>query len=319
MTKQLRIHVLGLVATALFAGSGGTVQADAGASVQDSWRTYTANALNLSMMATDPPQGPADAWQASISAPVTECPAAASRSFPAALGLPELRVGLAYDGPCQNAVAGGAIALSIATEADARAGLGYLHFWTLDADAVGFGPQSHTGMSRDDIRLQLRHRLGQALDLRMIPAGALPQWPEGAVTPNLPRGLVWMGGVERELYEAVRRADRPVLCLDSGKLVCGAMVPARGPSLVTVLETGAYLDLYGSIDQRAAVDILTGETPELSPDQLAAAHERTRRDVLRAVEMERERLTRERGAGRVTGMGSPAPAAPAAPEGQAKP
>jgi hypothetical protein len=133
-------------------------------------------------------------------------------------------------------------------------------------------------MNKVDIALE------KAISLDPIAASKLPAWPQGAVVPTLPAGLEWRESAERDLYEAIRAGNYQVYCIYAGQITCAADVPLRPGRMVPMLTVSNLRELYEPADAKEALAVLTGDRPQLTSTELAAAKARVEAQYNAAVE-----------------------------------
>jgi hypothetical protein len=103
-----------------------------------------------------------------------------------------------------------------------------------------------------------------------FPASKLPAWPVGKVMPNLPLGVEWQAGMERELYEAVRAGDYRIFCAYHFTMTCFADIPGRNTQRTPILVTNGFWNMYDTKSAAAALDVVLGNKPSLTLTELAA-------------------------------------------------
>ncbi len=179
---------------------------------------------------------------------------------------------------------GSGMALTAAFESDCKAGVGGLVLtlwkqsgesaWEIQNRWATISTHGNYQQLPDSI-LRWPHQIAefqasfQRDQLDPFPSSKLPAWKLGMIMPDLPLGLAWRHGMERELYETVRANDYQVFCSYSSTLVCFANLPARGISRNPILVTDGYGDIYNAHTAAAALDVLLGKTPSLTPSEVA--------------------------------------------------
>lgn len=174
----------------------------------------------------------------------------------------EQRMIAAHDGQCTTGV--GAVVLTLWTQP--RKGV-----WERHNQWVTSSLESNLLLVSKDINPELDQvrRFETAFQLDPFPASKLPPWRNGKITPDLPMGLIWRGGMERDLYEAVRDGGYPVYCAYSYTMTCFTDLPGRNTSQTPILVTQNYAIMYGARTPAAALDVLLGKTPSLTAGELA--------------------------------------------------
>lgn len=180
-----------------------------------------------------------------------------------------LNVGLGFHGHCSATAPTGALAVHVGMSDQASSTGRILFSWTIDSSRLGIGPVAVLGTSVPERLVETRSQLNAMAASRLISSSALPPWPAGATVPSLPLGVSWAGGVERELYEAIRARNTPVICLFNDTMLCGAYVPERGNRVVEVLVVQGLGGPYRLRQQADALDALTGARPPITQQELA--------------------------------------------------
>lgn len=179
---------------------------------------------------------------------------------------------------------GSGMALTAAFESDCKAGVGGLVLtlwkqsgksaWKIQNRWATISTHGNYQQLPDSI-IRWPHQIAelqasfQREQLDPFPSSKLPAWKQGMIIPNLPLGLARQDGIERELYETVRAGDYQIFCSYSSTLVCFATLPARGISRIPILVTDGYGDIYDARTAAAALDVLLGKTPSLTPSEVA--------------------------------------------------
>ncbi|MCZ8282071.1 MAG: hypothetical protein O9286_07480 [Aquidulcibacter sp.] len=191
------------------------------------------------------------------------CAAATMRNLPPSDTTgQERRMIAAYEGQCTTGV--GAVVLTLWTQP--RKGV-----WEVHNQWATSGAESNlVVMPKDfDPELDQVSRFETAFQLDPFQASKLPPWTTGKVTPDLPLGINWRGGMERDLYETVRRGNYQIFCAYRYTMTCFADIPGRNTSQTPILVTQNYAALYEARMPTAALDVLLGKTPSLTVSELA--------------------------------------------------
>lgn len=191
------------------------------------------------------------------------CATAAVRNLPISVVTgQEMKLVAAYEGSCTTGV--GALVLTVWTQP--RKGVWQEHNqWIISgADSNLVIPESSMDPQVDPFE-----GFETAFKLDPFDASKLPPWTTGKVTPDLPLGINWRGGMERDLYEAVRQGDYQIFCAYRYTMTCFADIPGRKTSQTPILVTQDYTIMYGAKTPTAALDVLLGTTPSLTASQLA--------------------------------------------------
>ncbi len=172
----------------------------------------------------------------------------------------------AYEGDCQSG--GGGVVITLHKQV-APTLWQIENLWTIHSHHRS-APQKagSTGFQSDEIMaFQAKFQRDQ---LAPFPASKLPAWEAGKVIPNLPLGVEWEDGMERELYEAVRAGGYPVFCAYDLKMTCFADLPGRKTRTKPLLVTNGYWNVYETETSQAALDVMLGKTPSITASALAA-------------------------------------------------
>ncbi|MCE2891710.1 MAG: hypothetical protein LW848_11420 [Hyphomonadaceae bacterium] len=192
------------------------------------------------------------------------CAAAAVKNLPASEADGRaMKLIAAYDGDCSTGV--GAIAMTVWKQS----GNGV---WEQHNRWVTAGAEVNLVILPKEFAPQVDQigRFESAFQLNPFHASKLPAWTSGKIMPNLAAGLEWRGGMERDLYEAVRGGDYQIFCAYLYTMACFADLPGRNTSQTPILMTRGYADMYEAKTPHAALDVLLGKTPSLTPSQVAA-------------------------------------------------
>ena len=191
------------------------------------------------------------------------CAAAAVKNLPASdADGSAMKLIAAYDGDCSTGV--GAIAMTVWKQSGNGVWEHHNQWVTSGAEvSLVIGPREFAPQV-DQI-----HRFESAFQLDPFNASKLPAWTSGKIMPNLAAGLEWRGGMERELYEAVRSGDFQVFCFYVYTMACFADLPGRSTRQTPILITRGYADMYEAKTPATALDVLLGKTPSLTPSEVA--------------------------------------------------
>lgn len=234
------------------------------------WEQYAGLAIaqSLGALASDP-----DSIEANNNAPEAmrdRCSAMARGLWTMPDTGAPLDVGFGFHGQCNAGLPLGALSVHIGTSDQASNTGRVLFSWTIESGRIGIGPIAVDGTTVPERLVETRRQLNALAASRLIRANALPPWPAGETVPSLPLGVTWAGGVERELYEAIRARNHPVLCLFNYTMLCGAFVPERGNRVIEVLLVQGLGGPYRLRQQTDALDALTGARPPITQQELSA-------------------------------------------------
>lgn len=191
------------------------------------------------------------------------CAAAAVKNLPASEADGRaMKLIAAYDGDCSTGV--GAIAMTVWKQSGNGVWAQHNQWVTSGADVNLMIVSREFAPQVDQIG-----RFQSAFQLDPFHASKLPDWTSGKVMPNLAAGLEWRGGMERELYETVRSGDYQIFCSYLYTMACFADLPGRSTRQTPILITRGYADMYEAKTPAAALDVLLGRTPSLTPSGLA--------------------------------------------------
>lgn len=191
------------------------------------------------------------------------CAAAAVKNLPVSVASgQEMRLVAAYEGSCTTGV--GALVLTVWTQP--RKGV-----WQEHNQWIVSGADSNLVIPENSMDPQADPFEGfeTAFQLDPFNASKLPPWTTGKVTPDLPLGISWRGGMERDLYETVRHGNYQIFCAYRYTMTCFADIPGRNTSQTPILVTQDYTIMYGAKTPTAALDVLLGRTPSLTASELA--------------------------------------------------
>ena len=234
----------------------------------EAWRAHAADAmqagliLEFGVLATN---------QATISRSLIEggkCKASARRTLPASSSTPTPKVSLSLSGQCYQE---GAVVMEVSRPISENS-YETQNIWVFSTSDIGLTEHGVTqGVSDSQWMTRVEGVLKDNLRIDPIDASKLPPWPEDKVVPTLPAGLKWRSGTERSLYEAVRSGHYKVYCVYGWTMTCAADLPERIGGMVPMLSVGNLSELYEVKDTKAALAVLIGETPQLTPAALSAA------------------------------------------------
>lgn len=191
------------------------------------------------------------------------CAAAAVKNLPVSVNTgQEMRLVAGYEGNCTTGV--GALVLTVWTQP--RKGV-----WQEHNQWIVSGADSNLVIPENSMDPQADPFEGfeTAFQLDPFNASKLPPWATGKVTPDLPLGINWRGGMERDLYETVRHGNYQIFCAYRYTMTCFADIPGRNTSQTPILVTQDYTIMYGAKTPTAALDVLIGRTPSLTAGELA--------------------------------------------------
>lgn len=259
----------GAALLALTAGSASSVLAQDRTGQLD-WRHYVANAFAQASLATSATPEEIEAFNTSSQSARDPCSAMTRSRWTLPNTSTPLEVGFGFHGSCNAGLPTGALVLhaSIVNEAGNESRTQF--HWALNSARLGIGPVAVLGTTVPERLVETRSQLNALAETKLVGASALPPWPAGGTVPALPLGVSWHAGVERDLYEAIRARNHPVICLFNYNMLCGAFVPERGQRVVEVLEVSGLGGPYRLRRQADAIDVLTGVRPAITPQELAA-------------------------------------------------
>lgn len=191
---------------------------------------------------------------------------------------------LSFAGHCHQGMPVGAVVLQARTQGqtnDTRIrGSGF----ALPSSALSLGLIGTSNRPGAEVVTAARAHMDRLLDVKTIQAGALPGWPEGAISPTLPAGLKWQGSIQRDEYLAVRAANVMVICLHAMTLYCAVQRPDGQPGMVQIAAVEGLMGNFALAHQADAVDALTGVRPAPTERELAAIQARNQARLLNAIE-----------------------------------